>query len=141
MTIDRTSFKHLNIEPIQKLFNDLNDDHTKKMLILNDVFIKIYEVLVENNIDIYVFNDMKCSFLSPTHLVYAVTEKTYTFSIHLHLEKTKKLKPHGRFVLKNNHTQFTIEEILKTSAYRDDLPAKFILYFTNSFPRYYKSYN
>jgi hypothetical protein len=131
--------KHLNIDSIHKLMDDLNNDHGAKMLRLNEVFIKVYDVLVENNIDVYVFNDMKLIWVTGNHLQYTVSEGNHVFEIHLHLEKTKKVKPHARFVIKNMKSKRVLDEKLPVHDFNDQLPPSFVMMFQNIFPRYYKT--
>lgn len=139
MTIVRDSIKHLNIDCIQQLIDDLNNDHGAKMLRLNEVFIKVYDVLVDNNIYVHIFNDMKLIWVTGNHLQYSVKEKNHVFEIHLYLEKTKKVKPYARFIIRNTTSKLVLDEKMDAHDFNDGLPAKFIMYFQNLFPRYYKT--
>lgn len=137
MEFDKKAYQHFSIPCIYKLMNGLQSDHEKKMALLNDSFMRIYDILVRNNILPTVISNMTCKIISSTHIFYQLTEKNYTFLINIHLHTTRKEKPHLKFVIKNIKSKLEINEKFLVDKFDNELSTKFMMYFRNAFFSYY----
>lgn len=136
--IDENDNAHLAIVNIQAMMNDLKRDHDFKMMTLNDTYAKIFNILVENDINPRILNNMSHKFVTGDHLLYDICEKNWHFFIHLHLHDPK-IGVHITFVLKNIKTDVIIEETITVYKSGTKLSNKFILFFRNSLSSYYNS--
>jgi len=136
---EKEDFQHFKLPKVYKLVKDLQKDHDKKMISLNTAFVRIYDILIANNIDPFILEEMETKILSPILINYSITSKNYTFSIDLNLKITKRDPGNVNFMLKNANTKLQLSEKFKLETYDNDFSTKFMMYFRNSFFSYYSA--
>jgi hypothetical protein len=127
---------YMNFSNIRKVFNDLEEEYSTKIKILNDIFAKIYSILEENNIKHQIIDDMMRKHVNDAHIFYEKTEGNFIFTIHLHLINTKK-EPSVQFTLRNTKTSKIYNDVLYAYRFETLLSNQFMMVFKNVFGEYY----
>lgn len=128
--------EYLKNDKISGILQAFQDQYSQKMKHLNAAYKKIFDILIENNINPNILNTMHFRMVTDTHFFHDIITKGYQFSILAQLMPPKK-EPYLIFKVKNTKSLKILEENMGIYKLECKLPGTMTLILRNVFSEYY----